>query len=312
MRSKSEPFRTPRTPCSAHGERSRYGVSQRSSIESWGRFALRAIRGASLLLIVHATAHADDASDLAAKIQNPIGSVISLPFESNFNFENGTEDDTLQYVLTIQPVLPFGIAEHWNLIVRPVVPVISQDEFAQIPNPPIVTKTGDRMFGLGDSTLSFFLAPKEMKSGFVWGLGPVFAIPTATSASLGSQKFSLGPTAVGVYKTGPWLLGTLVGQYWSVAGKSSRSDVSAGYIQPFANYNLPDGWYLATSRLMSVNWKAQSGEKWRVPVGAGIGKVFSIGSQQINTRLAGYYNPVRPALTADWSLQWMLQFLFPK
>lgn len=115
-------------------------------------------------VLAHATAKADDASDLAAKIQNPIGAVISLPFESNFNFENGTGDDSLQYVLSIQPVLPFGIAENWNLIVRPVMPLISQDEFAQLPNPPIVTKTGDRTFGLGDSTLSFFLAPKEMKS----------------------------------------------------------------------------------------------------------------------------------------------------
>jgi len=123
----------------------------------------------SFIVVIAVTFHsaaalADDASDLAAKIQNPIGSVISLPFESNFNFENGTGDDNLQYVLSIQPVLPFGIAENWNLIIRPVVPLISQDEFAQLPNPPIVTKTGDRTFGLGDSTLSFFLAPKEMKS----------------------------------------------------------------------------------------------------------------------------------------------------
>jgi len=119
------------------------------------------------LLLAHATAYADDASELAAKIQNPIGSVISLPLESNFNFENGTGDDSFQYVLSIQPVVPFGIAENWNLIVRSTVPLISQDEFAQLPNPPIVTKTGGRTSGLGDSTLSFFLAPKEMKSGFV-------------------------------------------------------------------------------------------------------------------------------------------------
>lgn len=265
-----------------------------------------------VLLLGCAAARAGDASDLAAKIQNPIGSVVSLPFESNFNFENGTSDDSLQYVLSIQPVLPFGIAEKWNLIVRPIVPLISQDEFAQLPNPPVVSKTGSRIFGLGDSTLSFFLAPKEMRSGFVWGVGPVFALPTATSGGLGSKKFSLGPTAVGVYKNGPWLLGTLIGQYWSVAGKSSRPEVSAGYVQPFVNYNLPDGWYLSTSPLMSVNWKASSGDKWRVPVGAGVGKVFNIGSQAINTRLAAYYNPVRPSLTADWTLQWTLQFLFPR
>jgi len=281
----------------------------------WGRGSLPtclAFFGVALSVLAATSAQADDASDLAAKIQNPIGSVISLPFESNFNFENGTGDDSLQYVLSIQPVLPVGIAENWNLIVRPVVPLISQDEFAQLPNPPIVTKTGERTFGLGDSTLSFFLAPKEMKSGFVWGVGPVFALPTATDSGLGSKKFSLGPTAVGVYKRGPWLLGTLIGQYWSVAGDSDRPDVSTGYIQPFVNYNLPDGWYLTTSPLMTVDWDGESGDKWRVPVGAGAGKVFSIGAQRMNTRLVAYYNAVRPDRTADWTLQWTLQFLFPR
>ena len=108
---------------------------------------------------------------------------------------------------------------------------------------------------------------------------------------------------MGVYKTGPWLLGTLIGQYWSVAGDSSRPDVSAGYIQPFVNYDLPDGWYLTTSPLMTVNWNGKSGEQWRVAVGVGAGKVLSIGRQRMNTRLVAYYNAVRPDLTADWTLQ---------
>jgi hypothetical protein len=272
----------------------------------------RAALLALLVLLTSSAARGGDDADLLAKAQNPIGAMISVPFESSFNFENGTGDDSLQYVLGIQPVIPIGLSESWNLIVRPVVPLISQDEFAQLPNPPIVTKTGDRTFGLGDSTLSLFLAPSEMKNGFVWGLGPVFALPTATSKGLGSKKFSLGPTGVAVYKTGPWMLGSLIGQYWSVAGKSSRPDVSTGYLQPFVNYNLPESWYLTTSPMITVNWDGKDGDKWRVPVGAGLGKVFGIGSQRFNTRLVAYYNAVRPARTADWTLQWTLQLLFPK
>ena len=64
--------------------------------------------------------------------------------------------------------------------------------------------------------------------------------------------------------------------------------------------------------MVTVNWKGRSGEKWRVPVGGGVGKIFSIGPQQMNTRLVAYYFPVRPDLTADWSLQWTIQFLFPR
>ncbi len=256
-------------------------------------------------------ARAQDATDLAKKSQNPIGSLISLPFESSFNFENGTDDDSLQYVLNIQPVVPFSISDGWNLITRPIIPLISQDGTAQVPPTNELLKTGDRTFGLGDITLSLFASPKS-EGKFTWGAGPVFVFPTATDDALGSDKWSIGPTAVGLYQTGPWLFGGLVGQFWSFAGDDDRRDVSTFYVQPFVNYNLPQGWYLTSSPLMSANWKAASGEEWRVPVGGGVGKVFRIGNQNINTRLVAYYNVERPTGSADWSIQWTLQFLFPR
>ena len=270
------------------------------------------VLGATLAaLLGPAGARAQDASELAKKSQNPIGSLISLPFESSFNFENGTDDDSLQYVLNIQPVVPFSISDGWNLITRPIIPLISQDGVAQVPPTNELLKTGDRVFGLGDITLSLFLSPKS-EGKFTWGAGPVAVFPTATDDKLGSDKWSIGPTAVGLYQTGPWLFGGLVGQFWSFAGDDDRRDVSSFYIQPFLNYNLPQGWYLTSSPLISANWKAKSGQKWRVPVGAGVGKVFRIGSQNINTRLVAYYNVERPTGSADWSIQWTLQFLFPK
>jgi hypothetical protein len=262
-------------------------------------------------LLVAAGAEAQEASDLAKKAQNPIGSMISLPFEFPFNFENGTDDDDVQSVLQVQPVVPFGITESWNVIARPIIPLISQPEQAQIPFPPIVTKTGGRTFGLGDINLSLFFSPKS-ETGFVWGAGPVMAFPTASNAALGTEKWSAGPTGVVVYSTGPWMLGTRAGQLWSFAGTSDRSDVSSFVLQPFANYKLPNGWYLSTSPMMIANWKAKGGDTWTVPVGGGVGKIFSIGSQNINTRLTLYYNAARPEGAADFSLQWTLQFLFPK
>ena len=63
--------------------------------------------------------------------------------------------------------------------------------------------------------------------------------PTATDDALGSDKWSAGPTAVALYRTGPWLFGGLVGQFWSFAGDDDRRDVSSFYVQPFVNYNLP-------------------------------------------------------------------------
>jgi hypothetical protein len=64
--------------------------------------------------------------------------------------------------------------------------------------------------------------------------------------------------------------------------------------------------------MITANWNASGGNAWTVPVGGGVGKIFSIGSQNINTRLTLYYNAARPEGAADFSLQWTLQFLFPK
>jgi len=48
-------------------------------------------------------AQADETQELAKKTQNPVSDLISIPFQNNFNFEAGP-DDEMQYVLNIQPV----------------------------------------------------------------------------------------------------------------------------------------------------------------------------------------------------------------
>jgi hypothetical protein len=61
-----------------------------------------------------------------------------------------------------------------------------------------------------------------------------------------------------------------------------------------------------------ANWRADSGNQWTVPVGGGIGRVFKVGNQPINSRLEAYYNVVRPDGAPDWSISFTWQFLFPK
>jgi hypothetical protein len=51
----------------------------------------------------------------------------------------------------------------------------------------------------------------------IWGVGPSFNLPTATSTPLGSAKFSMGPAAVLIMPK-PWVIGTLARERWSVAG----------------------------------------------------------------------------------------------
>ena len=240
--------------------------------------------------------------ELAKAAQNPVADMISLPFQNNTNFGYGPDDD-IQNVLNIQPVVPFHLNENWNLITRTIAPLIYQPE--------VVEGTGDE-FGLGDINFTAFFSPKNPTKGIIWGAGPIFVLPTATDEKLGSEKWSAGPSAAALTIQGPWLYGALINNVWSFAGDDDRDDVNAMLIQPFVNYNLPDGWYLTSSPVITANWEADSDNTWTVPVGGGVGKIFRIGNQPMNGQIQAFYNVEKPAVVGDWTLRLQLQFLFPK
>ena len=80
------------------------------------------------VLIATSAAHAQQGEDLREASQNPIADLISVPFQNNTNFDIGRSENT-QNVLNIQPVYPAHLSESWNLITRPILPVISQPPF---------------------------------------------------------------------------------------------------------------------------------------------------------------------------------------
>jgi len=249
-----------------------------------------------------AEASTNSTADLAKAAQNPVADMISLPFQNNFNFNVGPHRQ-LQNVLNIQPVIPITLNKDWNLITRWITPVISQ---------PALTVNGEREFGLGDINPSFFFSPKQPTHGIIWGIGPTFVFPTGTDKTLTSGKYSAGPAFVALAIEGPWVVGVLVNNVWSFAGKSNRSAVNAMTLQPFVNYNFHGGWYLTSSPIITADWEAGHGDRWTVPVGGGFGRVFKIGHQPVNAQLAAYYNVAKPSGAADWQLRAQLQFLFPK
>lgn len=237
-------------------------------------------------------------SDLARKTQNPISDLISVPIQTNINFGYGPQDNT-QVIINIQPVIPFRLGPGWNLISRTIIPLIDQ------PIP-------DRKFGLGDIQLSLFASPSK-PGKFIWGAGPILQFPTATGDQLGSGKWSGGPTVVGLYMTGPWVVGVLANNLWSFAGESGRESVNQFLAQPFINYNLPQGWYIGSSPIITANWKAdKAGDVWTVPFGTVVGKIIRIGKLPLNVQAAGFYNVVKPTVGPDWTLRLQVQFLFPK
>lgn len=90
----------------------------------------KVIRTCSLALSGAAFLSAQTAPDqgkLLTTFQNPVGDLISVPFQNNTNFPIG-EFSRVQDVLNIQPVVPIHIDENWLLITRWIIPVVYQPD----------------------------------------------------------------------------------------------------------------------------------------------------------------------------------------
>lgn len=263
------------------------------------------LAGAMLIAIgVPPTAHAEMSAQELAKIsQNPVGNLVSVPFQNNTNFNTGPRDGT-QNVLNIQPVIPINVNSEWNIITRTIMPVITQPGFAP---------GQDSTTGLGDIQFAAFLSPAQPK-GLIWGVGAIAQMPTNSNNRLGNDNWGLGPTFVvlKLEKGNPWVYGALVNNIWSLSSNKQGGSYNNGLIQPFLNYNYSDGTYLTTSPIITANWKADNSERWTVPLGGGVGKIFHIGKLPVNTQLSAYYNVVKPDDAANWQLRVQVQFMFPK
>ncbi|HSD43948.1 MAG TPA: transporter [Burkholderiales bacterium] len=257
------------------------------------------IAAATCALVLAAPAAALHSTEALAKAaQNPLANLISIPFQNNTNFNVGPRDGT-QNVLDSQPVIPFELSKDWNLITRTIVPIITQPGF--VPGESTTT-------GLGDIQFTGFASPSNAE-----GVGAIGQLPMNSSDRLGNDRWGLGPSFVALHleKGDPWVYGFLVNIVWSVGGGSDPT-YNNFLLQPFLNYNLPDGWYLTSSPVITADWKAEASQQWTVPVGGGVGKIVHFGRLPVNLQLQSYYNVVAPDNGPDWSIRFQIQFLLPK
>jgi hypothetical protein len=126
--------------------------------------------------------------------------------------------------------------------------------------------------GLGDTQIYNFTLTKQdigLPEKVTFGIGPLIAVPTATSTNFGPNSLQ-GGVAGAVIAPQSWgLLGVLATYQHTLWG--ARSEVTS--VQPNVFYNLDQGYYLRSSAVMTFDTYSHTRV---IPIGFGAGKVIQL------------------------------------
>ena len=240
-----------------------------------------------------------DAAELAKQLSNPVASLISVPFQLNYDTGIGPADAD-RWLLNIQPVVPFDLTEDWNLISRTILPLIDAES-------PV--SGGKDVSGVGDIVQSFFFSPKApTANGWIWGAGPVLLLPTGKDEFTADQ-WGVGPTAVALKQQNGWTYGGLMNHIWGFDASSGDDEVNATYLQPFLSYTTPDAWTFVTVMESTYDWNE---EQWTVPVNFAVSKLTHLGKQPVSFQVGYRHYFDKPSGGPDHGLRFTVTFLFPK
>lgn len=241
---------------------------------------------------------AHDVSALAKETQNPVSSLISVPFQFNF-LNGGALDDQTLLNLNLQPVIPFAVSEDWKVIARTIVPINSYPAGG-----------GVRYSGFGDVQEQLFISPAK-PGPIVIGVGPMLSLPTATALPAQTGSWAGGVAAVVVKNAGPFVLGGLVTRLWTFADHGDDREVDQFLFQPFVNFNFGQGWALSTGPSITKDNDAPDGDQWNVPLGFGVTRTTVFNHRPTQLGVQYYYAVERPSTGPAHQLRFVVSLLFP-
>jgi len=243
------------------------------------------------------------ADEIARELANPNNSLASLTFKNQYRFYDGSIPGSASqdnFTLLFQPVFPFPLSPtssggKANLFVRPALPLL----FAQPVLDP-ATGSWDSVTGLADIGFDIGYGVTE-PNGFLWAVGMVGTLPTATDSRLAGGQFRLGPELL-LAKFEKWgVYGIFPSHQWDVAGWRDR-EFSASQLQAFLVFFPGDGWNVGTTPIMSYDWKS---DEWTIPLNLTVSKTFKFGRMPVKIAAEINYYIERPD---NFGSEWMIGF----
>ena len=217
-----------------------------------------------IMAAVGVPARADGPSaEEQAQANNPLASM------KTFNLQN-------YYVPKLTGVPDEVANTFWFRYAQPIGPVLIR---ASLPLATVPGGEAGGTSGLGDlNVFGAYLAVQQPALSF--GVGPLFALPTATEDALGSGKWQAGAAMVAFADPSPNVqLGGLVTWQASFSGDEDREATSVMAVQPVGMWQLGGGTYVRSTGIMAFDLLSGN---YNVPFGLGLGKVVKAGPMVFN------------------------------